>query len=82
MKRVFVSVVNTHLDGEFSQITAPTLLLWGEKDNQTPIYMARRMSKLIKDSRLVTLKGCGHFAFLDDTRAFLCELSRFYGGEK
>lgn len=80
MKRVFVSVVNTHLDDEFERIRIPTLLLWGEKDGETPLYMARRMKRLIRGSRLVILKNSGHFAFLDDTRSFLMELSSFYGG--
>ncbi len=79
MKKTFVSVVNRCVDEELKGITAPTLLLWGENDKETPIPSAKKMKKLIACSELITLPNSGHFAFLDDSRTFFAVLSAFYG---
>ncbi len=70
MRRVFVSVVNTHLDGLLGKIKCPTLLVWGENDRDTPLYMAKRIVKAVDGSALIVMKNCGHFAYLDDTIGF------------
>ena len=65
MKKVFVRIVNTHLDGLLAKIDVPTLLFWGKEDKDTPPYMAKRFHKGIKDSGLVMLNGAGHFAYAE-----------------
>lgn len=65
MKRVFTKVVNEHLDGELKKVTCPTLLVWGDKDDQTPRWQAKKILAAASDCALVTMKGCGHFAFLE-----------------
>ncbi len=81
MRETFVKVVNEHLDKLFPLVTRPTLLVWGERDRDTPLYMAKRMNRKIDDSALVVMKGCGHFAFLDDTAAFTAVASAFFTEE-
>lgn len=46
-----------------------TLLIWGDKDTATPLWMAKQMEKDISNSGLVVLNG-GHFSFLDDPITF------------
>ncbi len=65
----FIKIVNEHLDYKLKYITAPTLIVEGKNDKETPMYMAKRLNKGIKNSALVTLNG-GHFAFIDDYRSF------------
>ena len=65
MKPVFVRVVNTYLDGIVEKIDVPTLLLWGSEDRDTPLYMAKKFERKIKDSGLVVLEGAGHFSYAD-----------------
>jgi pimeloyl-ACP methyl ester carboxylesterase len=43
-----------------AQITAPTLLLWGEQDRMIPISNAQDYLKDIKGSRLISFKTLGH----------------------
>jgi pimeloyl-ACP methyl ester carboxylesterase len=81
MKPVFVRVVNTHLDGILKKINAPTLLIWGMLDRDTPLYMAKKMKKRIAESGLVTLDGAGHYAFLDRPHAFYAILNSFLNSE-
>jgi pimeloyl-ACP methyl ester carboxylesterase len=42
------------------RITAPTLLLWGDKDAMIPMANAQDYLRAIRDVRLVTLPGVGH----------------------
>lgn len=68
MKSVFVNVVNEDLTGILSEITAPTTILWGKRDKETPPYMARKLHRKIANSTLIWLKG-DHFAYLQDASA-------------
>lgn len=65
MRDTLVKTVNEDLTDLLPNITQSTLLIWGDKDTATPIEDAKKMESLIKDSGLVTLKGAGHFSFLE-----------------
>lgn len=83
MRRVFVKVVNEDLRPLLREIEASTLLIWGENDTATPVYMGRIMEKEIKDSGLVILEGAGHYSYIDDYKRFSIILRTFLlGGEK
>lgn len=69
MKKVFVKVVNEHLDNVAAKIDKPCAIFWGENDKETPLYMAKRLRKLIAGSKLYFLKG-GHFAYAEDFAEF------------
>lgn len=47
-----------------------TLIIWGDNDTVTPMWMAKKMESIINNSGLVILKG-GHFSFIDDQNTFL-----------
>ena len=79
-KQVFVRVVNQHLDGLFGQIKQPTLIIWGKKDNQTPLYMAKLLHKQIKCSKIVLIKG-GHFAYIKQKVKVLESIYQFLEDE-
>ena len=65
MRASMVKTVNVDLASCLGAIKAPTLLLWGEKDEATPIADGRKMEQLIKGSRLIVVAGAGHFSYLD-----------------
>ena len=76
MKETFKKVVQydqTHL---LDDIKVPTAIFWGEKDKDTPLYMAKKLTKGIKDSSLFLLDG-GHYAYVDDLEKFVSILSAF-----
>lgn len=81
MRRVFVRIVNTHLEDRLAAITCPTLIVWGNKDTDTPIYMAKRLVRGIKDSSLVMLSG-SHYAYVEDNIKFNLILAEFTKGDK
>lgn len=67
---LFNRVVNTHLDYTLKKINNPTLLIWGEHDVETPLYMANKLKKKLSDCGLVVIKGGSHYAFLDSVTEF------------
>jgi hydrolase, alpha/beta domain protein len=70
MKKVFVRIVNQDLAYLLPEIRCETLILWGKNDRETPLYMAKRLKEGIAGSEIVLLEG-GHFAYLEDSFAFL-----------
>ena len=77
MKQSFVQIVNEHLDGYLSSVCVPTLIINGSLDKETPLYMAKKLNKNIKNSTLIVFKGCGHFCFVDKPNKFNMEVKEF-----
>ena len=77
MKQSFIKIVNEHTDALLDKVLNPTLLIFGENDRETPLYMAERFNKGIKDSTLTVIKGAGHFAFIDKPLRFNMEVREF-----
>ncbi len=77
MRAVLSKVVNEDLRHLMPEISAPTLLVWGEKDTATPLQDAHIMEKLIPDAGLVVFEGCGHYSFLDNPFKFSAVLRSF-----
>ncbi len=50
------------------RITAPTLVVWGERDQLVNVRLAPRTAETIPDSRLLLLDGVGHTAQLEVPR--------------
>ena len=70
MQKSFIKIVNEHLDDRLCLIKNPTLIIHGEEDLETPLYMAKRLNRKIEGSKLTVVKGCGHFVFLDQPVTF------------
>lgn len=77
MKQTFINVVNEDLSCYAKFIACKTLIVWGDKDNDTKPYMARKLNRLIKGSELIFLKGAGHFSFIEKKEEFVIILDSF-----
>lgn len=77
MKKTLVLAVNEDLTPCLKNITSPTLLFWGDRDDATPLSDAKLMEKKIPDAGLVVLAGGTHYAFLENTPYFLRVLDAF-----
>ncbi len=65
MRQTFVNVVNQDLRDYAKRIQAPTLLVWGDQDQDTPLSQAHELKQLIPDSGLVVYAGAGHYSYLE-----------------
>jgi pimeloyl-ACP methyl ester carboxylesterase len=73
----FLAVVKEDLRPALSRIKAPTLLVWGESDDDTPLSAGRAMEGLIPGARLLVLKNAGHFSYLEQYGRFRLALIPF-----
>jgi pimeloyl-ACP methyl ester carboxylesterase len=49
-----------------ARIDVPTLLIWGDQDIRSPLYVARQFETAIPGSQLVVIPGAGHCSSLED----------------
>ncbi len=77
MKQTFVRVINQDLSPLLPQVKVPTLLVWGEQDDATPLWMGQQMAREIPDAALITFEGRGHFAYLEELPRFCAILRAF-----
>ena len=68
MRKVFVKVINHDQQEIASRIKCPSLIIYGEKDTETPPEFGLRFSRIIPESRLFILKNLGHLTILTDGR--------------
>lgn len=77
MRETFKKVINLDLTSKLKEIEQPTLLVWGEYDTDTPLYMAKIMEKKIKDSGIVILENAAHFSYLDNPQKYIVVVDKF-----
>ncbi len=61
-----VKVVNDDYRERMKDIKQPTLLVWGTKDDATPLSDGEYMEKNIPDAGLVKVEDGSHYSFLDN----------------
>ena len=77
MRESFKKVLSEHFDEKIKNIENQPLIIFGNDDKETPLYMAHKFNKEIKNSKLVILKNAGHFCFLDSPLRFYMEVREF-----
>ena len=71
MKKTLVNVLHYDSSKDIINIDCPILLIWGEKDEDTPLWMAYKIKKLNTNVSLVILNEEDHFAYYHQTALFL-----------
>ena len=79
MRAVMVRAVNEDLTYPLPEIDAPTLLVWGENDDATPLSDGKTMERLIPDAGLIVMPESGHYAFLQNIGWFSNIVRNFCG---
>jgi len=67
------------LENRLSEVTMPTLLVWGAKDPIVPVMQAYRASKVIPDCRVEVFENRGHNVHRDELKQFSSVITRFLG---
>lgn len=65
MRETFVKVVNEDLRPYAARVRHPTLLFWGDQDEDTPLWQGQELEKLIPDAGLIIYEGAGHYSYLE-----------------
>jgi pimeloyl-ACP methyl ester carboxylesterase len=77
MQETFKKVVEDDVQADASHINVPTLLIYGEKDQEAPVWYGEQFHQLITDSTLEVLPGAGHFVHLDRPKEVIKSILEF-----
>src|ERR1700723_738318 len=76
-RATMLALMGFDLRSALKDITVPTLLLSGSRDNNAPAPMMAKMASYIPSARYVELDGVGHLANLERPEAFNSALDHF-----
>ena len=65
MKQTFKNIIKKDLTKYYKKINIDTLIIWGEKDNDTPLKDAKKLNRIIKNSGLIIFKKTNHYSYLE-----------------
>lgn len=71
MRDIFKKVVRQDLRHLLSKITAPTCIIWGDRDEQVPVTQTKIYHTCIKNSRVRIVWDCGHNPHLENPHELL-----------
>jgi pimeloyl-ACP methyl ester carboxylesterase len=77
MRKTMAHLIAQDLTPGLSKITVPTLIIWGEKDDATPLSDAEVMHKNIKNSKLIVIPNTGHSPHKTHPKEVALEISKF-----
>lgn len=77
LRETYLKVIGEDLTPYLAKISIPTLLIWGDKDEEAPLEIGKKMNEKIKGSKMVVFKGVGHFTFLERKDEFAKVLKEF-----
>jgi pimeloyl-ACP methyl ester carboxylesterase len=77
VRETFRRVVAEDLRPDMGKVASPTLLIWGDKDRETPVADGREIHDLIRGSRLEVLPG-SHYVFVDQPAGFCRLVTEFF----
>ena len=63
--KTFQNVTKVNLNKYYKKINLETLIIWGEKDNITPLKQGIKLNKIINNSTLIPIKNTKHFPYLE-----------------
>ena len=71
------SMAEADLRDVLPRIEVPTLLLYGELDERSPLHVANELNQQIPSSQLVVIKGVGHSANVEAPEEFNAHVRAF-----
>ena len=65
MHETFKNIINEDLSIHYKNIYQETLILWVQKDQDTPLKNAYKLKKLISNSELIIFENASHYSYLN-----------------
>ena len=66
LQETFKKVVTDDVRVDALHLTLPALLIYGDKDESTPVRYGKMFNEAIKGSKMIVLPGAGHFVHTDE----------------
>lgn len=77
MRETFVKVINEDLTPFYPKVNVETLLVFGDQDDATPLWMGKKIEQLMPNAGLAIFEGQGHYAYFVQGSRFLKVLDAF-----
>jgi pimeloyl-ACP methyl ester carboxylesterase len=77
MRRTAAAIAASDQRDLLPRIAVPTLLIWGEEDDRSPLTVAEQFRAAIPDARLVLIPGAGHVSNLEQPARFNTAVREF-----
>lgn len=81
MRQTFVKTVNHYVEDRIGRIRIPTLVFWGDRDTAVSRTQIDRLVSGIPDAGVVTLRGAGHYGYIDDPATVRAGIRHFLESE-
>lgn len=78
--RLLIPYYTNAVSTDLQLVDKPTLLIWGEKDQQMPLQYGQRLHHEIAGSQLVTIPNAGHMLLIDAPAAVAKAIADFVKG--
>ena len=65
-----LSLSHTPRDTNYTELTFPTFIIWGERDTTTPLVQGQYLRTLFPNSKLIVMPEIGHIPQIEDNEAF------------
>ena len=77
MRETFIKVVNDDVKGLLAHIKTETLLVYGQNDEATPLWMGKEIERRMPDCALVIFENDDHYAYFHQADRFNLVLEAF-----
>lgn len=65
LRKTMSTIINEDQTEKLEKINVPTLIIFGENDQDTPLRDAKIINDNITNSELIVIKNAGHFSYID-----------------
>lgn len=77
LQETFKKVIADDQSRYAQRIHVPTLLIWGEDDDATPLVQAKQLEEMVPNAKLAVISHAGHFSFKDKPAQTMKEIRAF-----
>ncbi len=78
MRESFRKIIGEDIRALLPDVEAETLIIWGDRDNETPLIDGVQMNRLIPNSKLRIIEKAGHFPFVSHGESFFKILQEYF----
>lgn len=77
LRETFKNIINFRLEPVLGKIRQPTLIIWGKEDRIVPVKVAFKMTRLIKNSKIIVMPESRHGVPWTHPKEFADEVGKF-----
>lgn len=81
MRESFVKIVNDDVSDKLPFVFCPVILIFGENDDATPLWMGKELESKLHDAALIVFEKDDHYAYFHQPQRLLAIVDSFLAGD-